>query len=60
MDQFILDLDDWLASRGANVYASRKMVEACRIRDYWADWLARQRDADGMPKHVELPAPEAA
>lgn len=57
IEQFIYDLDDWLARQGNNIFCSRKLVEHCEPVHFglWAAWLAKNRQADGLPLHVALP-----
>ena len=62
LEQFTIDLNDWLERRGDNIVTSRKLIEHCKphMRQYWRDWLFSERNKDGLPIHVTLPSPEAA
>ena len=62
IEQFTIDLNDWLERRGDNIVTSRKMIAHCtpRMRAYWRDWLAVMRRDDGLPIYVTPTSPDAA
>jgi len=62
IEQFTIDLNDWLERRGDNIVTSRKLIEHCKphMRQYWRDWLAVMRRDDGLPIYVTPTSPDAA